>query len=546
MRRQRSVAAALATLTALGTVTACSPTPSSPAARAAGPAAGPLSHALAGSTDLGTSHRAAVAVDVALASAQRPAALTGWAVQHGLHVTWQAGQNWAGVSGSSERMAAAFTTAIHEYRDSDGVEFYAAPREIAVPVALRASVLQVGHIVGYRKPVIRTIPSPGLHADIPPDGLGPKQVLAAYQATSLAQAGFTGKGDTVVFFEWSPPSQSDLDLFAEKAGLSKITPVLDGSFSGAPGGAAVDEATMDFEDVHALAPDAKLVAVDAGSTFDPNDVHTMGENVAQMFTQTASKYPGSVWSSSIGWACSKDFNQADLLPIQNALAAAHQKGITAFDASGDTDGLECKESNSSTFATPPSQGDVGVDAVASLPAMTSVGGTRIAVDGSGNWVSEAVWVDSASQQGTGGGIDTNWSRPSWQRAQGVENVGDSQHRLVPDVSADADPNSGMLMVSGGHVFPGGGTSQAAPIWAALTVLMNEYLRAHGGHNVGDINPLIYQIARGAAKPAFHDITLGGNAVFLAGPGYDPVSGLGSPNAQNLAADLLDLQKGGSS
>jgi kumamolisin len=484
-------------------------------------------------------------VDVALSSAGRPASLTDWAGHHGLRVTWQRGQNWAGVTGSSTRMAEAFGTPIHEYRSPDGVEFYAAPQDIAVPAALRGSVLQVGHLVGYRKPVIRTIPSPGLHTDVPPDGIGPKQALALYQATSLAQAGFTGKGDTVVFFEWSPPNQSDLDAFSSKAGLSKISPVNDGSFADSPGGAAILEATMDFEDVHAIAPDAKLVAVDAGPTFHANDAHTVGENIAQMFTQTASKYPDSVWSSSIGWFCSRDVNQADLLPIQNALQAAHGKGITAYDASGDTDGLECKE-NSATFSAPPKQSDVGVDAIASLPAMTSVGGTHVSVDNDGNWVAEQTWVDSTAQQGTGGGLDINWPRPDWQKADGVADVGDTTHRLVPDVSADADPSSGLMMVSDGEVEPGGGTSQAAPIWAALTVLMNEYLRAHGGHSIGDINPLLYRIARGAAKPAFHDVTLGGNAVFLAGPGYDPVTGLGSPNAANLAADLLDLQKGGSS
>jgi kumamolisin len=90
---------------------------------------------------------------------------------------------------------------------------------------------------------------------------------------------------------------------------------------------------------------------------------------------------------------------------------------------------------------------------------------------------------------------------------------------------------------------GAGTSQAAPIWAALTALMNQYLQAHGGHPVGDLNPLLYRVAEGARLPGFHNVIPGGNAVDVAVPGYDLVTGLGTPNADNLVRDLLDIQKG---
>ena len=90
---------------------------------------------------------------------------------------------------------------------------------------------------------------------------------------------------------------------------------------------------------------------------------------------------------------------------------------------------------------------------------------------------------------------------------------------------------------------GAGTSQAAPIWAALTVLMNQYLLAHGGQPLGNINPLLYRVAAGANRPAYHDISFGGNAVDIAEPGYDVVTGLGSPNVDYLVRDFLDIQKG---
>jgi kumamolisin len=72
-------------------------------------------------------------------------------------------------------------------------------------------------------------------------------------------------------------------------------------------------------------------------------------------------------------------------------------------------------------------------------------------------------------------------------------------------------------------------------------VLNQYLIAHGGHDLGDLNPLLYRIAAGAALPAFRDVTLGGNAVYSAGPGYDPVTGLGIPNVENLATNILDIQ-----
>lgn len=72
--------------------------------------------------------------------------------------------------------------------------------------------------------------------------------------------------------------------------------------------------------------------------------------------------------------------------------------------------------------------------------------------------------------------------------------------------------------------------------------MNQFLLAQGGRRLGDLNPLLYRIAEGAEVPAFHDITVGANAIGSAGPGYDVVTGLGSPDVDNLARDVLALQR----
>ena len=90
---------------------------------------------------------------------------------------------------------------------------------------------------------------------------------------------------------------------------------------------------------------------------------------------------------------------------------------------------------------------------------------------------------------------------------------------------------------------GGGTSQSAPIWAGLAAVMDQYLIAHGGRPLGAVNPLLYRVASGAVRPAFRDVSLGANAVDVATPGYDLVTGLGPPNVDNLVRNLLDIQTG---
>ena len=166
----------------------------------------------------------------------------------------------------------------------------------------------------------------------------------------------------------------------------------------------------------------------------------------------------------------------------------------------------------------------------------------MSTDENGGWMAERAWIDSPLSQGTSGGVSALYGRPAWQSGLSVER--DIRHRrLAPDVSAVADPFTGVRIVFNGQDAVGAGTSQAAPIWSALTVLMNQYLLAHGGRPLGNINPLLYRVAAGANRPAFRDISFGGNAVDFSQPGYDVVTGLGSPNVDFLVRDLLDIQKG---
>lgn len=154
------------------------------------------------------------------------------------------------------------------------------------------------------------------------------------------------------------------------------------------------------------------------------------------------------------------------------------------------------------------------------------------------------WFDVPLSQGTGGGVSALFDMPPWQRgaSDGIAPERSAGKRMTPDISAVADPFTGVKIVLHGDTVVGGGTSQSAPILAGLAAVMNQFLIANGGRAIGDINPLLYRIAQGAPLPAFRDVTLGGNAVDTAGPGFDLVSGLGTPDVDNLARNLLVLQK----
>ena len=127
--------------------------------------------------------------------------------------------------------------------------------------------------------------------------------------------------------------------------------------------------------------------------------------------------------------------------------------------------------------------------------------------------------------------------------------GIGQHRGVPDVSSDGDPRTGMTLAavssSGDDIFfSAGGTSAAGPFWAALIALADQY----AGHRLGFVNPAVYRVGRSASyHQAFHDVTSGSNSVvfpdqtitgYQAGPGWDPVTGWGSPDASVLVPLLV--------
>ena len=492
---------------------------------------GAYARMLASSTDLGPAHGDRVRITASLKESARPQHLDAWARSRNLSVRWRHGDEWAVIEGAATAVARAFGVPVRHYRARQGPEpgrvFYASPSQPAIPDSARSEVAGLGRILGYLPYRESRPPTPPM--DVPDGGLLPNQLVRAYNAAPLRQAGHTGKGITVIVFAFDGFDQQDMDSFAEWFDMPPFAPQVLGGMPTRRSG----EATMDLQVIHAIAPDAKLVLVNARPSVEGDGGF---EKLARLAESVDRQFPGAIWSFSIGWGCDQLFNPADLAPIRAAFAAAVRHGTTVFDASGDLAGLECKGGHS--WSDPPSPDDVGVDAVASIPEVTSVGGTRMSTDADGNWLAEQSWYDVPLTQGTAGGASSLYGRPGWQTV--AADAGPPDRRLVPDVAAVGDPFTGVKFVFRQQVLTGGGTSQSAPIWAGLAALINNAFAASGAAPLGELNPVLYEVAKGStAAPSFRNIQLGGNAITPGGrPGYDMVTGLGSPNVENLTKNIL--------
>ena len=485
---------------------------------------GPYARLLAGATDLGPAQPRPVALTAELHRPAVPTRLIEWARARGLSVRWREGDPWAIVEGHTQEVAQAFGVTVHDYRRHTGETFYAATQQPEIPDVARPEVAGLGRILSFT-PYREGLP-PTPPRDVPDGGLLPNQLWNAYNVTPLTSAGFTGKGSTAVVFSFDGFDQADMDKFADWFNLPRFTPEVVGGMPEHRTG----ESTMDLQMIHAIAPDARLVLVNARPTVEGGATY---QKLGALMESVDRQFPGAIWSLSIGWGCDRLMTAADLAPVRSALAAAHKHGTTAFDATGDLAGLECR--GGKHWSDPPSPDDVGVDAVASVPEMTAVGGTSLSTDSQGRWLAEQAWYDVPLTQGTAGGASSLFGRPAWQRVGA--SAGPSDRRLVPDIAAVADPFTGVKFVFRGQVVTGGGTSQAAPVWAGLAAIINQRLGSEGLAPLGDANPLLYLVATGSALPGFRDIELGGNAISPSGAGYDMVTGLGSPNVENLMKNI---------
>jgi hypothetical protein len=162
-----------------------------------------------------------------------------------------------------------------------------------------------------------------------------------------------------------------------------------------------------------------------------------------------------------------------------------------------------------------------------------VGGTRFVIQGH-QVVGEVAW-GTGPGSATGGGVSRMFDLPNWQQHAGVPPSANPDHRIgrgVPDVAAVGDPQTGLaiITVDGTQLAVVGGTSASAPLWAGLVARLNEAI----GVPLGYVNPLLYnRLAAGV----LNDVLYGSNGAYHAGPGWDPCTGLGTPNGVALLQAL---------
>ncbi|OMH26667.1 peptidase S53 [Tersicoccus phoenicis] len=306
--------------------------------------------------------------------------------------------------------------------------------------------------------------------------------------------------------------QADLDTYFRGLGLP--TPTVQAvSVDGATNAPTMSpngpdgEVALDIEVVGGLAPGARILVY-----FAPNT----DAGFLDALTNAAQAAPAAI---SISWGQNEDAWTAQArTAFDAALADATALGVTVTAAAGDN--------GSADGAT---DGRDHADFPASSPNALACGGTRLEADPrSGTITAETVWNEGPNSA-TGGGFSDAFPLPDWQRSA-VSGQPAAAGRGVPDVSAVADPQTGYRVRVDGQDMVIGGTSAVAPLWAALVAR----LRQLGGAPLGLLQPRLYQAAVAAT---FHDITSGNNGSFSAGPGWDPCTGLGSPDGEALAGAL---------
>jgi subtilase family serine protease len=510
--------------------------------------------------------------------------IASWLTMSGFQVlNVSRGRDMIMFSGTAAQVQQSLGTPIHFYRVNGTVHF-ANASEAQIPGELAGMVIGIRGLNDFRpKPHVghsRTLRANLTKGERPQaiDSQGdtvlvPDDVKTIYDLNPIYKAGWDGTGQTIAIAGQSDIDPTDIEAFRQALNLPPNDPtrILVPNYQN-PGTNpdAMLEADMDLEWAGAMAPGAQIQYV-----FSPDMLASAFYAIDQALAPVLSYSAGEC-----EWAV--DYNSAGLYLTYAQRAAA--EGITWVASSGDSGAAGCENQNgSSSIAIT----RMSVSLPASLPEVTGVGGTEFN-EGSGiywasvpgpnygtalSYIPEVAWNDEqqALQSGgfaaSGGGVSRFWAKPMWQTGPGVP--GDSG-RDVPDValsaSWDHDP---YFLYSGGVAQLNGGTSAAAPTFAGMLVLLNQYLVGENLQpqpGLGNMNPMLYFLGQNY-RDVYHDAIGGGNWVycmagssqdcpesgansdginvygFSAGPGYDQASGWGSVDATRLLVTWANVVSG---
>jgi kumamolisin len=477
-----------------------------------------------------------------------------WATANGLTITsGNSGQLSVELSGTASAFDGAFGTSIDEVQLANGTETYANLTGPGMPSPIANEVQGVVGLDNLNPPQPADLETSVENAREPsatdtcpaPSGAdSPADLESAYDFSGLAANDATGFGESIALVEVGAFDPNDIACYQQWFPFQSPTvmpPV--GTGPTVPESPDIKtEVTADIETAGALAPDANI------------DVYEGPDNeqgLLAIYTQIAKDDNDQVVSTSY-MACETGDTHSYLNEVNQQLAIMAAEGIEFLAASGDL--------GSNGGCGP---GALGVVDPASQPYATGVGGTSLAIDytsAGAKYAGETVWNDctfglfglggcecddaNSSNCASGGGISSSWPAPWWQIGPGTVYA----NRTVPDVAAAAGGQSKYYEYLNGGWIPQGGTSEAAPLWAALAARVNDYCEGPYGvtRGLGPLNPVLYQIAA-SGEPGFHNDISGNNSysatsdLYLATPGeYDLDTGLGSPDASQLAESICGI------
>lgn len=402
-----------------------------------------------------------------------------------------------------------------------GQEYRSASGTVTLPSALSGQVVAVLGLDSrpVATPHFRLRPAASSvrpAASATPASFLPPQVAELYSFP----AGTTGAGECIGLIELGGGFRTaDITTYFQQLKLP-VPDVVAVSVDGAenkPTG-AVDgpdgEVMLDIEVAGSTAPGVRLAVY-----FAPNTDQGFLDAINMALLDDLNR-PSVI---SISWGSAEaNWPAATMQAFDQAFQDGAMLGVTICVAAGDGgsgDGLD--------------NGQANVDFPASSPHVLACGGTRLTSSGE-RITAEVVWNDGPGGGATGGGVSAEFALPSWQSGAHVPPSADPGHksgRGVPDVSGDADPESGYQVLVDGESTVFGGTSAVAPLWAALVVRCAQAL----GQNPGYLNPILYQTLE--SEGVTRDITKGSNGAYKAGPGWDACTGWGSPDGTKLLTGL---------
>ena len=422
-------------------------------------------------------------------------------------VKQEPGRRLVKLRGTAEKIEAAFRTKLHNYNDGERA-FRSRSGSLSAPADV---VEAIDAVLGLdTRPA--AMPRLARHPD--PHVIGghkPNAVAALYKFPVTAGR---GAGQCIALIELGGGYRASDNAAAFAAMGLPVPTVVPVSVSGGqnnpgPNANADGEVALDIQVAGGAAPRARIAVY-----FAPNTFQGFVDAVSRAVHDPINK-PSVI---SISWGAPEVHWTGQAVTAMNgAFRDAARLGITVLAASGDnlaTDGVSGNALN--------------VDFPASSPYVLGCGGTRIDTQ-NGAIVDERVWNNVTS--GTGGGVSALFALPSYQANANVPAVHGrpGRWRGVPDVAADADPNSGYLIVVAGAGQQIGGTSAVAPLWAGLFALVNEASGQHAG----------FAHLRLYSHPSvFRDILTGNNRIggvgYDAHQGWDACTGLGVPKGVSVA------------